>query len=100
MEDKKPNEIVEEYKRRISDLIDEAEKAIGYPIETCEIENPLYSLTDGKYHRNVCLNKDVAKCYGGKLHSRIFQIRWKSQSINGIERCTELNNNVLRTIPS
>lgn len=56
MEDKKPIEIVEEYKRRISDLIDEAEKAIGYPIETCEIEQPLYSVADGKYHRKVCFN--------------------------------------------
>ena len=56
MEDKKPIEIVEEYKRRISDLIDEAEKTIGYPIKTCEIEQPLYSLADGKYHRKVCFN--------------------------------------------
>ena len=35
----KPNEIVEAYKQRISDLIDEAEKAIGYNITTVEV-NP------------------------------------------------------------
>ena len=56
MEDKKPIEIVQEYKQRISDLIDEAEKAIGYPIETCEIEKPLYSVTYGKFYRKVCFN--------------------------------------------
>ena len=34
---KKPNEIVEAYKQRISDLIDEAEQAIGYKIATVEV---------------------------------------------------------------
>lgn len=37
MEEIKPNEIVESYKKRISDLIDEAENAIGYKINTVEI---------------------------------------------------------------
>ena len=33
----KPNEIVEAYKQRISELIDEAEQAIGYKIATVDI---------------------------------------------------------------
>ena len=33
----KPNEVVEAYKQRISDLIDEAEQAIGYKIATVDI---------------------------------------------------------------
>jgi hypothetical protein len=37
MEERKPYEVVETYKQRISDLIDEAEKAIGYQINTVDI---------------------------------------------------------------
>lgn len=32
-----PQSIIEDYKQRISDLIDEAEKAIGYRIDTVDI---------------------------------------------------------------
>jgi hypothetical protein len=37
MDERKPYEVVEAYKQRISDLIDEAEKAIGYKIDSVEI---------------------------------------------------------------
>ena len=37
MEERKPYEVVEAYKQRISDLIDEAEKAIGYKINTVDV---------------------------------------------------------------
>jgi len=40
-----PQETIEEYKKRISDLIDEAEKAIGYKIDTVEIEQPVGHIT-------------------------------------------------------
>ena len=33
----KPRETIEEYKHRISDLIDEAEEAIGYRIDSVEV---------------------------------------------------------------
>lgn len=33
----KPQEVIEEYKQRISDLIDEAEEAIGYKIQSVDI---------------------------------------------------------------
>lgn len=59
MDKEKPNKIVEKYKQRISDLIDEAEDAIGYPINTCEIERPMYHVEDGKYHRNVKFNIEL-----------------------------------------
>lgn len=32
-----PQSTIEDYKKRISDLIDEAEKAIGYRIDTVDI---------------------------------------------------------------
>lgn len=41
-----PQSIIEEYKKRISDLIDEAEKAIGYKIDTVEIEQPIGHITE------------------------------------------------------
>jgi len=60
MEDKelKPMDIIEDYKRRISDLIDEAADAIGYPIKTVEIEPPLAYIQDGEmvYRRKVTFN--------------------------------------------
>ena len=37
MDERKPYEVVEAYKQRISDLIDEAENAIGYQINTVDI---------------------------------------------------------------
>lgn len=33
----KPQEIIEDYKQRISNLIDEAEKAIGYRIDRVDV---------------------------------------------------------------
>jgi hypothetical protein len=49
----KPNEIVEAYKKRISDLIDEAEKAIGYSIETVEIHHKIGLMTRRAVRFNV-----------------------------------------------
>jgi len=39
-----PMDIVEDYKKRISDLINEAEKAIGYPIGLVEIKSTKLAL--------------------------------------------------------
>lgn len=36
-ETRKPNEIIEDFKQRISNLIDEAEDAIGYRIDSVEV---------------------------------------------------------------
>ena len=41
----KPNEVIEAYKQRISDLIDEAEKAIGYSIDTVDIHPKMGLMT-------------------------------------------------------
>ena len=49
----KPNEIVEAYKQRISDLIDEAEQAIGYSIDTVDIHPKMGIMTRRAVRFNI-----------------------------------------------
>ena len=49
----KPNEVIEAYKKRISDLIDEAEKAIGYSIDTVEIRPKMGLMTRRAVRFNI-----------------------------------------------
>ena len=70
MDERKPYEVVEAYKQRISDLIDEAEKAIGYQINTVDI-SPKQGLMNRRgvvFNINLWDTATIKKIFAGEQH--------------------------------